>query len=86
MKKAGRRVEIDLRDLTLDEAEAHVRAVIEESQADALALYQVMLADVGGDPADHAAIARLRAEHQRVREQVFAKMRAMATRGGGSLQ
>jgi hypothetical protein len=80
-----KKVEIDLRDLTLDEAEAHVRAVIEEAQADDLALYQVMLADVGGDPADHAAIARLRAEHWRVREQVFEKVRAMVARGGGTL-
>jgi hypothetical protein len=44
--------------------------------------YQIMLIDTGGDPADFDAVARLRAEHVRLREQAIKNMRAMVMHGG----
>jgi hypothetical protein len=49
-----------------------------------LDLYELALRNIGGDPADFVAVARLRAEHVRLREAAIANMRAMVGRGGGS--
>ena len=42
--------------------------------------------DIGGDPADHAAIERRRAELVQLREQAIKNMRALVARGGKGLQ
>ena len=48
--------------------------------------YEIRLAAVGGDPADHAAIERCRAELAEDRKRLIAKMRAVVARGGKGLQ
>lgn len=80
------RHEVDCRGLTLAEAEKRVREMIEDYQADGLENYAIMLIDHGGDPADHAAVERRRAEMAENREQLIVKWRAMAARGGKGLQ
>jgi hypothetical protein len=60
--------------------------MIDAAQQEELANYEIMLTDIGGDPADHAAAARLRAEHVRLREAAIANMRALVGRGGQGLQ
>jgi DNA-nicking Smr family endonuclease len=79
----------DLHGLSLDEAEARVREMIEDAQAAELENYEIQLVDVGGDLADHTAVARLLAEraadHARLREAAIVKMRALVARGGKGL-
>ena len=58
--------------------------MIDAAQQEDLELYELALRNIGADPADFAAVARLRAEHVRLREKAIANMRAMAARGGGS--
>lgn len=77
---------VDLHGLTPDEAEIKVREMIDAAQEEELADYEIMLIDHGGNPADHAAVERLRAEHIRLREEAIVKMRAMVARGGKGLQ
>jgi hypothetical protein len=51
-----------------------------------LDLYELALRNIGADPADFAAVGRLRAEHVRLREAAIANMRALVGRGGKGLQ
>jgi hypothetical protein len=51
-----------------------------------LDLYELALRNIGADPADVAAVARLCAEMAENREQLIVKWRAMAARGGKGLQ
>ena len=60
-----------LRSLTLAEAEARIREMIE-------ALQEEELRNIGSDPADVAAVARLRTEQVRLREQAIENRRTMA--------
>ena len=46
----------------------------------------IAMIDIGGDPADHAAIERRRAELVQLREQAIKNMRALVARGGKGLQ
>jgi hypothetical protein len=75
----------NLRGLSLDEAETRVREMIDAVQEEWLADYETMLIDIGADPADLAAVARLRAEHVRLREAAIERMRALVGRGGKGL-
>jgi hypothetical protein len=59
---------VDLHGLSLAEAEAKVRAMIDAAQQEDLELYELALRNIRADPADFAAVARLRAEHVRLRE------------------
>ena len=72
--------------LSLDEAEAKVREMIDAAQQEDLELYELALRNIGSDPADHAAIERRRAELVQLRERAIERMRAMDARGGRSLQ
>jgi len=75
----------DLRGKSLAEAEAiGVEALTRAHEC--LEDYEIALATVGGDPADHAAIQRRRAELlAEDREQMIAKMRAVVLDSGGRL-
>ena len=77
---------VDLHGLSLAGAEAKVRAMIDAAQQEDLELYELALRNIGADPADFAAVARLRAEHVRLREAAIANMRALVARGGQPLQ
>ena len=77
---------LDLHGLTLDEAKAKVCKMIDDYQANELKNYEIMLIDRGGDPADFAAVERLRARLAENREQLIVKWRAMVARGGKGLQ
>ena len=76
------RYEVDMRGLTLAEAEAKTREMIDEAQQEELELYELALRNIGADPADFSAVARLRAEHVRLREAAIVKWRAMVARVG----
>jgi hypothetical protein len=80
------RNDVDLHGLSLDECEAKIREMIDAAQEEWLADYEIAMIDIGGDPADHAALERLRAEHVRLREAAITKMRSMAMSGGKTLQ
>jgi predicted RNase H-like HicB family nuclease len=60
----------NLRGLTLAEAEARIREMIE-------ALQEEELRNIGADPADFAAVERVRTEHVRLREQAIENWRAL---------
>ncbi len=60
-----------LGNFTLAETEARARAMIDALQAEELANYELAMRDVGSDPADVAAVARLRREQVRLREQAI---------------
>jgi DNA-nicking Smr family endonuclease len=77
--------EINLHGLSLDEAEAKVREMIDAAQEEEMALYELAMVNIGADPADFAAVARLRAEHVRLREGAIENLRAMVARGGKGL-
>jgi hypothetical protein len=81
---------VDLHGLSLEEAEAEVRAMVNDAQADELEQLEAQLIEFGGDLADHAAVARLlaerAAEHARLREAAITKWRALVARGGKGLQ
>jgi hypothetical protein len=71
----------DLHGLSLEECEARVREMIEDAQVAELEDYEIQLTDIGGDLADHTAVARLlaerAAEHTRLKEAAIVKMRAL---------
>lgn len=77
---------VDLHGLSLDECETKVREMIDAAQEEDLADHELAMFGIGGDPADHAAIERRRAEHVRLREQAIENMRALVARGGKGLQ
>ncbi len=60
-----------LRGFTLAETEARARQMIDALQREELANYELAMRDVGSDPADVAAVARLRREQVRLREQAI---------------
>ena len=66
-----------LRGLTPSEAEAQIREMIDALQEEELANYELAMRDVGSDPADVAAVARLRTEQVRLREQAIDNWRTM---------
>ena len=66
-----------LRNLTLAEAEARIREMIDALQEEELASYEMALRNIGSDPADLDAVARLRTEHVRLREQAIDNWRTM---------
>ena len=66
-----------LRGLTLAEGEARIREMIDALQEEELANYELGLRNIGSDPADLAAVARLRTEHVRLREQAIRNWRTM---------
>lgn len=68
---------LDLHGLSLKESEAKVLAMIDDYQAGELENYAILLVDHGGDPADHAAVERLRAKLAENREQLIKNWRAM---------
>jgi hypothetical protein len=68
---------LDLHGLSLEESEAKVLAMIDDYQAGELENYAILLVDHGGDPADHAAVERLRAKLAENREQLIKNWRAM---------
>jgi hypothetical protein len=55
------RYHVDLHGLSLDECEAKIREMIDAAQEEWLADYEIAMIDIGGDPANHAALERLRA-------------------------
>jgi hypothetical protein len=67
----------NLRGLTLAEAEARIREMIEALQEEELANYELALRNIGADPADFAAVERVRTEHVRLREQAIENWRTM---------
>jgi hypothetical protein len=71
----------NLRGLSLAETEARIREMIEALQEEELALR-----NIGADPANFAAVERVRTEHVRLREQAIENWRAMVARGGKGLQ
>jgi hypothetical protein len=77
---------VDLRGLSLAEAEAKVREQIHAAQEEWLADYEPAMIDHGGDPADLAAVERRRAEMAENCEQLIVKWRALVARGGKGLQ
>lgn len=68
---------VDLHGLSLAEAEAKVRAMIDAAQQEDLELYELALRNIGADPADFAAVERVRTEHVRLREQAIENWRAL---------
>jgi hypothetical protein len=72
----GRRV--DLRGLTLDEAKAKVRQLIDATQEELLADCEITMIDHGAtDDELVTELARQRAEHARLREQAIENWRAL---------
>jgi hypothetical protein len=68
---------VDLHGLSLAEAEAKVRAMIDAAQQEDLELYELALRNIRADPADFTAVARLRTEQVRLREQAIENWRAL---------
>ena len=66
-----------LRGFTLAEAEARAREMIDALQEQELANYEMAMRNIGSDPADLDAVARLRTEQVRLREQAINNWRTM---------
>ena len=78
---------VDLRSLTLTEAEAEVRKLIDDVEGEALENSEIMLIDLDADPDELAAeLARRRAENVQMREQAIEYMRGMFEHDGKTLQ
>ena len=82
---------VDLHGLTLAEAEARVRELIDATQEEFLEDCEITMINHGATNNELAAeLARQRAEHVRLREQAIERMRVMVAgwlkRGGEMLQ
>ncbi len=77
---------VNLRGLTLAEAEAKVREFVANVQEKLLANFEIDMIDWGADPDDLATeLARQRAELVQLREVAMKRWRVMAERGGKPL-
>ena len=78
---------VDLRGLTVAEAEAKVREQSDMAHEKWLVDYEIAMIDLGADADELVAlVAGCRAELARLREQAIEDMRAMVARGGKGLQ
>jgi hypothetical protein len=79
------KMRVDLRGLSLAEAEAEVSAMIDEAQAAALQDYLLAMIDLGRTDDLNRQLACRRAELEVIRERILVKFRAFVSRGGQPL-